>query len=57
MNFALEAGVGVRYRPVGRGSVTADVRYIYGLTDMAGNANDSWKIREVRVLLGYIFGL
>jgi opacity protein-like surface antigen len=57
MNVALEAGAGVRYRTVGRGAVTADVRYIYGLTDMAGNANDSWKIREVRVLLGFIFGL
>jgi hypothetical protein len=54
-SIALEAGLGLRYRTVGRGALTGDVRYIYGLTDLASSSGDSWKIRELRVLVGYDF--
>lgn len=57
MSAAAEGGVGLRYRLKSTGALMADVRYIYGLTDIASNSNDHWKIREVRVLAGFVFAL
>jgi len=54
---ALELGAGFDWK-VGDGTaLTLDARYVYGLTDTAAVAGDSWKWRDVRILAGVKFDL
>jgi hypothetical protein len=57
VNWALEAGGGLSFRAGDNTFILGDVRYVYGLTNMATQDGDSWKTRDVRVMVGVLWGL
>ena len=55
--LALEIGAGVEHKLGGGVGLQLDVRYVYGLTNVAAVSGDSWKWRDIRVLGGVKFSL
>lgn len=55
--LALELGAGVEHRFTPDLSLQGEIRYSFGVTDVAASGNDSWKWRDLRFLLGLKFNL
>lgn len=61
-DLSFDLGGGIGYRLAKHLTTIADVRYSFGLTDIAKEHNDllavdSWKARNIKIVLGLYFGL
>lgn len=54
-NFSIDGGGGLGFAAGERVTISAEVRYSYGLTNLAGSG-ESWKTRDVWALAGVGFG-
>jgi len=57
IDFAIDFGGGIEFKVAPRTSLIADIRYALGLSDIDKDAVDSWKSRDVKILVGVMFGL
>jgi len=61
-DLSLDLGGGIGYRLASHLTTVADIRYSLGLTDIAKESNqllaaDSWKTRNIKIVLGLYVGL
>jgi opacity protein-like surface antigen len=56
-NVSIEVGAGVGYKFAENTTLTGDARYSYGLVNLSRTDGDSWKTRDVRVMIGLLFRL